>query len=201
MAQPKYRLIYFNLRARAEATRLVFAAAGVEYEDVRIPRDKWPDLKPNTPMGQLPVLEVGGVTLCQSMAIARFAAKETGLAGKTALEQAHADMLVDGIDDLRGKQAVIRKASEDRKEQCKKELADFAPDFLGKYEKLCGPHGHLVGDSLTWADLVFYDVMSKVLAVLPGALDGLPRLAKVMDTVTANEGVAAWLAKRPDTPH
>ncbi|XP_078589984.1 hematopoietic prostaglandin D synthase-like isoform X1 [Branchiostoma floridae x Branchiostoma japonicum] len=198
---PKYRLVYFNVRARAEPTRLVFAAAGVDYEDVRIQRNEWPGLKPNTPMGQLPVLEVGGVTICQSMAIARYVAKETGLAGKTILEQAQADMLVDGLDDLRGKQAVIRKAPEDRKEQCKKEFADFAPDFLSKYEKLCGPQGHLVGDSLTWADLVFYDVTSKVLAVLPGALDDLPKLSKVMGTVTANERIAKWLAKRPDTPH
>ncbi|XP_078589985.1 hematopoietic prostaglandin D synthase-like isoform X2 [Branchiostoma floridae x Branchiostoma japonicum] len=166
---PKYRLVYFNVRARAEPTRLVFAAAGVDYEDVRIQRNEWPGLKPNTPMGQLPVLEVGGVTICQSMAIARYVAKETGLAGKTILEQAQADMLVDGLDDLRGKQAVIRKAPEDRK--------------------------------LTWADLVFYDVTSKVLAVLPGALDDLPKLSKVMGTVTANERIAKWLAKRPDTPH
>ena len=38
-------------------------------------------LKPALPYGQLPVLEVDGVTICQSMAIARYLANEFGLAG------------------------------------------------------------------------------------------------------------------------
>lgn len=41
----KYKLYYFPIRGRAEAIRLVFAYAGVEYEDVRIPMDQWPQHK------------------------------------------------------------------------------------------------------------------------------------------------------------
>jgi len=40
-----YKLTYFNLRALAEPIRLIFAAAGVEYEDIRIERPQWPELK------------------------------------------------------------------------------------------------------------------------------------------------------------
>lgn len=32
---PSYKLSYFNARGRAEKIRLMFAAAGVEYEDYR----------------------------------------------------------------------------------------------------------------------------------------------------------------------
>ena len=42
---PSYKLIYFNSRGGAELARLVFAAAGKEYEDVRIPREEWPNKK------------------------------------------------------------------------------------------------------------------------------------------------------------
>lgn len=35
----KYKLTYYNLRARGEPIRLVLAYAGVDYEDVRIPFD------------------------------------------------------------------------------------------------------------------------------------------------------------------
>ena len=31
-----YKLIYINARGRAETIRLIFAEAGVEYEDVRV---------------------------------------------------------------------------------------------------------------------------------------------------------------------
>ena len=41
-----YKLTYFPVHARAELARFVFAQAGVKYEDVRIPKEKWAELKP-----------------------------------------------------------------------------------------------------------------------------------------------------------
>ena len=41
-----YKLTYFNNKGRAELTRLLFAQAGVEYEDNRIEGSDWPTLKP-----------------------------------------------------------------------------------------------------------------------------------------------------------
>ena len=52
------------------------------------------------PFGQIPVLEVDGEVIAQSTSIARFLAKEFGLAGKDHLEQAQADMVVDACNDL-----------------------------------------------------------------------------------------------------
>ena len=43
---PRYQLIYFNFRGRAEVARLLFAEAGVEYEDTRIEREEWLEMKP-----------------------------------------------------------------------------------------------------------------------------------------------------------
>ena len=42
---PKYVLTYFNIRGKGEATRLVFKAAGVEFEDRRITFEEWGQLK------------------------------------------------------------------------------------------------------------------------------------------------------------
>ncbi len=52
------------------------------------------------PLGQIPVIEFDGQVLSQSLTIARFLAKEFGLAGKTNLEQAQADMVIDTGNDL-----------------------------------------------------------------------------------------------------
>ncbi|KAK3103108.1 hypothetical protein FSP39_016515 [Pinctada imbricata] len=41
----KDKLIYFNGRGRAEVIRLVYAAAGVEYEDKRVQGEEWSKLK------------------------------------------------------------------------------------------------------------------------------------------------------------
>ena len=53
--------------------------AGVEYEDKRLaaPFDEagaaaWQAVKPTTPFGQLPMLAVDGVVVCQSMTVARY---------------------------------------------------------------------------------------------------------------------------------
>lgn len=43
--QPRYKLIYFNARGRAEHIRYIFAYAGIDYIDERITNDRWPELK------------------------------------------------------------------------------------------------------------------------------------------------------------
>merc|ERR1711909_248817 len=89
-----------NLRGRAELSRLILAQAGVEYEDCRIAREDWAQLKTSLPLGQLPVLTVEGKTIGQSITIARYLAKRFGLAGKTDLAAAEADQAVDALTDL-----------------------------------------------------------------------------------------------------
>ena len=59
-----------------------------------------PSIKPSLPYGQLPVLEVDGVDICQSMAIARFLANEFGLSGNSSLVKAQIDEVVDVINDV-----------------------------------------------------------------------------------------------------
>ena len=95
-----YKLTYFNGRGLGEASRLIFAAAGQKYEDVRVERDQWPTKKAEMPLGQIPVLEFDGVKLPQSTSIARFLAKQFQLAGKDNFDQAKVDAVVDTITDL-----------------------------------------------------------------------------------------------------
>ena len=42
---PSYKLYYFNAKGRAEISRLIFAAAGIKYEDVRVQGADWQKLK------------------------------------------------------------------------------------------------------------------------------------------------------------
>ena len=36
-----YKLYYFNVRGRAEVCRLAFAAANIEFEDIRLTQEEW----------------------------------------------------------------------------------------------------------------------------------------------------------------
>jgi len=78
----KYRLVYFDFKGRGELARLIFAGANQSYEDKRIEYSntsaEWIELKPKTPFGKLPVLEMIDEetsitkTLAQSVTIGSF---------------------------------------------------------------------------------------------------------------------------------
>lgn len=36
-----YKLYYFDVRGRGELGRLAFAAANIEFEDIRLTKDEW----------------------------------------------------------------------------------------------------------------------------------------------------------------
>lgn len=53
------------------------------------------------PMGQMPVLEVDGRRVHQSLAMCRYVAKQVGVAGNDAFEDLQIDALVDTINEFR----------------------------------------------------------------------------------------------------
>merc|ERR1711970_1528172 len=144
------KLTYFNLRGRAELARLILAQAGAQYEDCRVEQGNWPDLKKTLPMGQLPVLEVEGTTIAQSIAIARYLARRFGLAGKSDLVAAEADQAVDALDDLMNEIIIgWKEKDEEKKEAMKKKLkAETIPNWLKMMEGLLTSKGgnHFAGN-------------------------------------------------------
>uniref|UniRef100_A0AC34FVW9 Glutathione S-transferase n=1 Tax=Panagrolaimus sp. ES5 TaxID=591445 RepID=A0AC34FVW9_9BILA len=95
-----YKLTYFDTRGLAEAIRLIFKYANVDFENHRITFGEWPKIKPTTPTGFVPVLEFDGNYLVESAAICRYLARKHGLAGKGDLEEAKVDAIVDQNKDF-----------------------------------------------------------------------------------------------------
>ncbi|XP_077999274.1 hematopoietic prostaglandin D synthase-like isoform X1 [Glandiceps talaboti] len=204
---PKYQLRYLNVRGRAETTRMILAAAGVEYDDIRFEDDEWLKEKETGkyPFRQLPILEVDGVILAQSRAIARFVASEHGLAGKDNLENAQIDMITDVFEDLlQGLIKIYYEKDEEKKKVMESEYhTNKVPVLLGGLEKLLkdnnGGDGYFVGDGITWADLAFLAQIDYNLKWKATVLDDYPKLEALRQRVMALPKIAAWLEKRPKT--
>ena len=45
MSSSIYRLIYFDFKGRGELIRFLFAGVGVPFQDVRISKNEWPQVK------------------------------------------------------------------------------------------------------------------------------------------------------------
>ncbi|XP_036037649.1 hematopoietic prostaglandin D synthase isoform X2 [Onychomys torridus] len=196
---PNYKLIYFNMRGRAEIIRYIFAYLDIKYEDHRIEQADWPKIKPTLPFGKIPVLEVEGFTLHQSLAIARYLTKSTDLAGKTELEQCQADAVVDTLDDFMSLFPWAEK-NQDVKERTFKELLTcHAPLLLKDLDTYLGDKEWFIGNYVTWADF-YWDICSTTLLVLkPDLLDIHPRLVALRKKVQALPAIAAWVQRRPQT--
>lgn len=202
---PTYKLIYFNVRGRAEAIRLVLAASGTKYEDVRIEFEQWPALKPTTTFGVLPMLEVNGKKLAESNAIGRFLAKEHGLSGKNHWEQGQVDSIVQVIYQILEKVVpAFREKDETKKAALMAEYAEkILPGILDNVEKFLtangGGDGWLVGKNMTWADLELYGSTENPRVQFEEVFKGYPKITALLDRVAKHPKIADYLKNRPAT--
>src|SRR5450755_1730791 len=121
----KPRLIYFDAPvSRGEECRLALHLGGVDFEDVRIKREDWPALKPTTPYGSVPVLEMPGhPPLAQSNAILVLVGRLHGLHPQDPFEAARHEAMMCHVEDLRaGVSPTLRIADEAEKKQAREAL-------------------------------------------------------------------------------
>ena len=145
----------------------------------------------------------GETKLPQSHAIARLIARKFNLAGKDDIEQAKVDAVVDTVSDIQNLYYSRVFHAEDKEAAMKKFKEEDAPLHLGKIEKLIslyGSNGYAVGDALTWADLLLYEVSTHIIALQIAALDTLPGIAASRAAVEANEKLGPYLKSRPELP-
>lgn len=156
---PSYKLIYFNMRGGGEVVRFVFAQTGVKYEDFRVAADtngdQWREMKPSTPFGVLPVLEIDGKQLGGSKVIARYLAEQFGLAGENTFEIANIADAVQALNDEMIK--VWFEKDEARKAEMLKKLEEeIIPGKLPFFERRASTNeSGWLARKLTWADFFY----------------------------------------------
>ncbi|XP_074650328.1 hematopoietic prostaglandin D synthase-like [Tubulanus polymorphus] len=217
---PKYRLLYFNARARAEIARLLFVFAGIDYEDVRYTLyiddpEEWAKIKPTIRFGRVPVLEVDGKPLSQSLAITNYLAREFGLSGKDIWEEGRTYEVFFTAQEILEKSFALTFLSIDSSkmpelknyyaEKRSKHFETDLPRLFSVLETLLEDRDYFVESGLTVGDLNVFLVTDEVLmsekreGKLADFMDNYPKILAHRNRIAAIPSIAAYLASRPVT--
>jgi glutathione S-transferase len=208
MSNSDLKLYYFNLQARGELIRLILAAANRSYEDIRYSFEQWPEYKPKMILGQCPVLELAdGTQIPQSMTIARYVARETGLAGSDNLESAKIDAVVDTQRDTNEvfySKVFFEKDEQKKAEELQKFLSETLVKHVENLSKLKKAYSqderYFVGNKLSWADLLVYYSIQALVKAIPQVQEKIgDQFKPLFEAINANESLKKYLDNRPTT--
>jgi glutathione S-transferase len=198
------------MRGRAEITRLILAACNRPYNDIRFDYSQWSEYKPKMVLGQIPVVEFAdGLQLPQSLTIARYFARETGLAGKDNLESAKIDAIVDTEQDINEKffNKIVYENDKQKKEtELEKFINEDLPKHLQNLTKLKNAYSqneeYFVGDKLSWADLFVYHSIDSLFRFLPEIKQKLEnQFKRLFEMIENNQNLKKYFDQRPETDY
>jgi len=189
-------------------TRWILAEAGADYEDIRFPYGQPipADVKSRCRWGQVPLVELeNGKTLTQSISVARYFASKYNLVPTDPYQASLCDEYVDAIADMMVsiRPVAFLPDSEDKKEKVKEAMKTVKAKFFDVYESIIkkNGHNHLVGDKLSWADIVLaqcLDTFQMMLGV--NVAEGGENVNKLKEEVMNRPKIKEWIEKRPKTP-
>ncbi|KER31528.1 hypothetical protein T265_02296 [Opisthorchis viverrini] len=175
----QYKLTYFNLRGRAEPIRMILIVSGTPFEDCRIEVSDWPSKKSTIPGGKLPILEVttpcGKKTMMtESMATARYLAKQHNLMGETDEDYYKIEKTIGECSDLHDLAYKIARAPDAEKPKLIEELKkpENAPRLLNLMSETLksNPSELVAGGKVSLGDIALLCTLDQVEAVYPGFL-------------------------------
>ena len=200
----KLELIYFKMRALAEAPRLLFHYTNIEYEDLmswEYYDKEWSDLKPNIPFKQLPMLIVDKKhEICQSMAIMTFIENLAGINITDPIINAKANAIMQSAQELfMPLNPTVNFATG---EKFKKKKEDMIPFLLSRFEDLekvlkDNEKKFFISDEPIACDFVTFHHLDLSKMLEPSIIKKFPRLEKFLEDIMSIENVKSYLDKRP----
>ena len=191
------RLHYFKGRGRAETTRWMLAANGIEFENVAIETPQaLAELRASgkLPFDQMPLLEIDGLNLSQSSAMIRYLARKGDLYGDTDHDALWCDMITGAVADFAEAaiQAAFQPTRSTAEEMLKDRFVKFGPCFEACINRQAA--GFCAARRLSFADIVLAEALSAYLEWIPDIMAHTPLLAALYDRVTAMPTIASYLA-------
>ncbi|KAF3822329.1 hypothetical protein GH733_007703 [Mirounga leonina] len=194
---PPYIIVYFPVRGRCEAMRMLLADQGQSWKEEVVTKESWLQgpLKASCLYGQLPKFQDGDLTLYQSNAILRHLGRSLGLYGKDHREAALLDVVNDGVEDLRCKYVMLIYTNyEAGKEEYLKALRGYLKPFETLLSQNEGGEAFIVGNQISYADYNLLDLLLIHQVLDPSCLDSLPLLSAYVTRLSARPKLKAFLA-------
>ena len=201
----KLELIYFKMRALAEAPRLLFHYTNIEYEDVMswdyYGKD-WSEVKPNIPFKQLPMLMVDRKhEICQSMAIMTFIEYLAGINIPDPILNAKANAIMQSAQELfMPLNPTVNFATG---EKFKKKREDMTPFLMSRFEDLENvikenDKKFFILDEPRACDFAAFHHLDLSKMLNPKLIKKFPRLEKFLEDIMYIDSVKSYLDKRPE---
>uniref|UniRef100_A0A7E4VKV5 glutathione transferase n=1 Tax=Panagrellus redivivus TaxID=6233 RepID=A0A7E4VKV5_PANRE len=199
----QYTLTYFDVRALGEPIRLLFKYAGVEFKDVRIKHIDWPNIKPTTPTGKLPYLEIDDKVLPETSAILRYLARQFNLIGANEFEAAFADSTLDTYRDfmaaIRPHYVVVAGFAEGNADQLFKDV--YIPNRDTAFKRLGdllskSKSGFVVDSGVTYVDFFIADHITTLLNLDPSFEKTFPEIVAYQKKVYALPQLKDYITTR-----
>ncbi|KAB7495423.1 putative glutathione S-transferase 5 [Armadillidium nasatum] len=176
----KYKLVYFNLRGRAEPIRWMFAVAEQPYEDERLDRQKeWPERKKG---------------------------KKFGLSVDDEWLSAVGNEVADAVHDLippAAKFVYMKLAG--NVEEANKLLQEFTETFLFPTLKVLEAklkeNKWFCGEKMTWVDILVACYLSQLNTHSEESFISFPLVKSHFERIVALPQIQTWLKQRPQTTH
>ena len=189
-------LHYFKGRGRAETTRWMLAANGIEFQNVPIDTpEALAALRASgkLPFDQMPLLEIGGLRISQTTALLRHLARRGDFYGDSAEDALWCDMIAGVTADLA--EAPMQAPFQPTPAAAVSSLHQRFAKFGARLEKRLADNGgeFTAGTRLSFADVVLAEALSTYLEITPEILNGSPLLNGLVQRVTQLPGVAAYL--------
>ena len=201
-----YKLTYFDFEGgRGEPIRIAFHSADIEFEDHRISFEEFVAQRDSMPFRCAPVLEIDGVPVTQSNAMARYVGKMAGLYPEDPMQALYCDEVLGAHEDLLHHVVHTFGLEGDALKRAREELVDgWLSTFIRGFEDLLKRGGgeYFADGRLTVADLKAF---VQVRSLRSGTLDHVPTnlvdrlaptLAKHEARVASDPLVVAYYASR-----
>lgn len=170
----KIRIVYFDLQGgRAEPARIALHAAGIPFDDERIPFSEFLRQRDGYPFRCLPVAEIDGQLVTQSNAINRYVGRLTGLYPEDPVQALWCDEVMDANEDILHHVVRTFGLEGDALREAREALAEgWLKTYIEGIGRLLERGGDYFADGrLTIADL---KIFVWVRGLRKGSLDHLP---------------------------